>query len=256
MGIRVVNLLTTILITWTLSACGGGSSDTASAPVPVVNEKMGGIWEGTSTSGGNSQTLIGVTTDDGRFRFLSLDTSGQFVGTINVSNQNQISGSGVGIAPVGSTWTDGSTAISIDLSGAISERVSFTGTWSASTGEEGDFNLNFDDIYNEDSSISTVQGTWTSFDEFANATGSYTIDSDGGINGQDNSGCVYGGSLSIIDSNFNVYDITLTVSNCGDFNGTYTGLSTFLGTSRSGNTPELLISVDDDNFFVILSVFK
>lgn len=231
-----------------LTGCGSSGGD-ASTPAAVADAKMGGIWEGTSTWGGETQTLIGVTTDDGRFRFVSLDTDGQYVGSISVSNQNQISGSGTGVAPDGSLWSDGSKVATVSLSGTLSERDSLTGSWSSSTGESGNFNLNFDPIYDRPSSLAKVSGTYTAYEEDGPDIVSITIDSGGSINGQDIFGCIYSGMMSLIDSEFNVYEITLTLANCGADNRTVTGLAGLF--DGAGTDDRLLTSVDDGNSFSI-----
>ncbi|MBT8086188.1 MAG: hypothetical protein KJN72_13250 [Woeseia sp.] len=248
------------LSTLVLTGCGGGGGVSTPAPAPVADEKMGGVWVGTSTSGGNTHTLIGLSTDDGRFHFFTDDprtawelgtqfvgSIGNFAGSISVSNQNQISGSGVGAPTDCCGWNDGSVDTPVTVSGTLSEGDSITGSWSASTGENGTFNLTFDPIYNRTSSLAKVQGTYTTFDERfgdgGNAYSSITIDSNGSINGQDVDGCIWSGMVSIIDSNFNVYEITTTVSNCGDIDGTSTGLT---GLFDNTGTDDMLWVSDSD----------
>ncbi len=247
--------LSLILFSMALAACGGGGSgEPIGVTTPVANELLGGIWEGTSTAAGNSQSIIGVTTDDGRFRFLSLSTEGQYIGSFSVFDQNQVSGSGFGVAPLGFVWSDGSTVTSLTVTGTVSERNSYGGSWATGSGESGTFNLDYDPIYNRTSSLAKVQGTYTSFDDFGNATGVFTIDSNGNVVGQDIDACVYGGLVSIVNSNYNLYEISLTVTNCVQFSGMYNGLG---GLRDFNNTDdELLISVDNGSIFVIISVLR
>lgn len=251
----IKKLCSCLAIVLTVS-CGGGGGSAASSGgnPPVANERMGGIWQGTSTAPGNNQSIIGVTLDDGRFRFLSLTTEGQFVGTMSVSNQNRVTGNGFGIAPAGFTWTGGSTVTTLSIAGTVAERSSFDGTWATGTGESGFFNMSFDPIYNRISSLAKVQGTYTSYDDFGNATASFTFGAEGGVSGQDIGGCVYGGQLSIVDSSVNVYQITLVVSNCGQFNSTYSGLGILI--DFNGTDDELLISVDDSIVYAIFGMLR
>ena len=247
--------LVSIISLGTLAACGGGgSSDPAQNP-PVPDAAVGGLWAGTVTDNvfNEPQFFLGVSTDDGRFRFLSADTLGQFVGTFDASGTS-LSGSGVGIAPVGSTWLDDSTTIDIAFTGTISERVSMSGNWSGGTGETGTFSFAYDGIYERGSSLSTVAGSWVSLDEFNNPVGSITIDAEGRMDAQDAAGCLYSGDVSIINPSYNAYNLSLTVTSCGEFNGAYSGLAVV---ADAAATDDLLIySVDNANWFIIAEAYR
>ncbi|WP_051987319.1 hypothetical protein [Glaciecola punicea] len=73
-----------------------------------------------------------------------------------------------------------------------------------------------------------------SFDDFSGNYASLlddaqiSFDSDGVINGLDTEGCLYGGQVSIPDSNTNIYSLSITVDNCDVFNGTFGGLATLV----------------------------
>ena len=68
----------------------------------------------------------------------------------------------------------------------------------------------------------TVEAVYASIDIFGN-TLSFVIDANGGITGQ-SAFCVLNGQLSIIDANFNAYDVQLETSMCGNLDGMYDGL--------------------------------
>ena len=197
----------------TLVACGGGgggSSDPA-PDVPVPDAAVGGLWAGTVTDNvfNDPQFFLGVSTDDGRFRFLSADTLGQFVGTFDTTGTS-LTGSGVGIAPVG--------------------------------------------MYERGSSLATVARSWISRDEFGNPIGSITIDSEGRMDAQDAAGCLYSGDVSIINPSYNAYNLTITVSSCGQLDGAYSGLAVV---ADDVATDDLLIySVDNASWFIIAEAHK
>jgi len=239
-----------------LAACGGGggSSEPVSTPAPP-DAAIGGIWFGTTTDSvtNDPQFFIGVSTDDGRFRFLSADTLGQFVGTFD-ANETSLTGSGVGVAPFGSTWLDDSTTIDIDLTGTISERLSMSGNWSGGTGETGTFSFAYDSLYERGSSLETVTGSWVSLDEFSNPVGSITIDSAGRMDAQDAAGCLYSGDVSIINASYNAYDLDLTVSSCGALDGTYSGLAVIAESVVPDDT--LIYSVDNGTWFIIAEAYR
>lgn len=240
-----------------VSACGGGGGDSSPSvnPPPASNESIGGIWYGYSTSdqGGGTQEMLGVATEDGRFRFISFDTGGQFTGTAD-TNGNVVTGTGLAYAALGTTWLNGSVVTSLGIGGSVSERSTFTGDWSAGTGETGSFSLSYDNFYDRDSSLDITAGTWTSFDGFGNPDGSYTIGTNGAISGQDVYGCLYSGNVTIIDSRYDVYNISITASNCGGANGTYTGLSV-IGDSYVTNDT-LWVAVDNGSLSVVLGLLR
>ena len=250
----LVRLVSTISLT-VLAACGGGGGSSDPAPVPVPDAAIGGIWIGTTTDSVSNepQFFLGLSTDDGRFRFLSADTLGQFVGTFSADGTN-LTGSGVGVAPLGSTWLDNSTAININLTGTISERATMSGNWSGGTGETGTFSFAYDSLYERGSSLSTVAGSWVSLDQFDNPIGSITIDAAGRMDALDAAGCLYSGDVSIINASYNAYDLDVTVSNCGDLNGSYSGLAVVA--DADGTDDVLIYSVDNGTWFIIAEAHK
>jgi hypothetical protein len=214
-------ILTSVLL---LTACGGGGSTGPSfSPEPVVDQTLGGLWFGTLTTDGvqGNQDLVGITTDDGRFRFISVDTLGQFIGTGQTSG-NDVTGSGNGFAPMGTTWGDGATVTPITVSATLHQRSSFSGTWGAGTGESGTFDFDYDADYEKSSSLALLVGVWAVYDDNSNPIVTFTIDAGGQFFGQNVNGCTSLGQISVIDSRANVYDITSTISDCfiaGDYAG-------------------------------------
>ena len=93
---------------------------------------------------------------------------------------------------------------------------SFTGSGSCVLGLE--------DQYNRPSSLSTISGNWFFFDSDGKTT--FSIDSTGIISGGNEDGCVFSGSIDIIDPKYNLYDIShFEISNCDDpWYGNYKGL--------------------------------
>ena len=265
---QTLRLIVLALVFAMLGACGGGGGSSTPTqtpendppaqpppPSPPPNEMPGGIWFGTTTIDGTagSPDFVGLSTDDGRFRFLSFDTAGQFVGTSTISGSS-VTGSGTGYAAIGFTWIDGSVFTNISIAGTISERIGFTGIWEADTGESGTFSFLYDSLHQRDSSLSLIADVWTALDEFGNLIGTVTIDTAGRIDGQDVAGCLYSGSVSIIDSDFNVYDVSLTITNCGAANGDYSGLGVL--TDAFGKNDSFVYSVDNGTLAVIDAVFR
>lgn len=211
-------------------------------PIPG-SAKRGGVWTGQATNDGLpgvTQEIVGITTDAGEFRFVSVDTLGQFIGTFNTSG-NAAAGTGVGFAPAGTTWIDGSTLTSLTISGSMAERSSIQASWASGSSESGSISLVYDPIHDRNSALRLLSGSWTS------VTVGYSIvlnvDEVGTFSGSDTNGCTYTGSATLIDENHNSYDINLDIAGCSSWEGAYSGLAV-LGDNQSQNDT-LFIAVDN-----------
>ena len=153
-------------------------------------------------------------------------TTGDFVAGVHGTGQvsgNQITGSGTGHAAPGTTLADGSTVANVTISvGTVSERASLDLTVGAA-GTSTSVSTTFDNSYDRGSDLATVAGAYSSFDIFGDPA-SFSVDANGIITSQSNSGCVANGQISIIDANFNAYNVTLDVTSCGALDGMYDGL--------------------------------
>ncbi len=144
-------------------------------------------------------------------------------GTVQIANDNQVSGSGTIYAAPGFKLNDGSTAAALTISGGtISESNTLDLTIDAA-GRTATFSTTFDNSYDRGSDLATVAAVYTSFDIFGDMS-SFVIDANGVITGQYNAGCVLNGQVTIIDAAFNAYNVTLDVASCGGLEGMYDGL--------------------------------
>jgi hypothetical protein len=208
------------VLSWTAFcvACGGGGGGTT-APPPVPTN-AGGIWDGTSTAGGQTIALTGVVTENGEGRFFD-DNGTQYIVSSMSGNDGSITMNVMAVAQFGFVFEDGSTVTTGTLSGTIVERTSFNGDWSLATGESGTLSMTYDPLYERDSSLSKLEGMW---DE--NGFGIAIFDPDGSFFEEDIFGCVFNGQTSIIDPDYNVYEMNMTISLCGpEIDGQYSGLS-------------------------------
>ena len=153
-------------------------------------------------------------------------TTGDFVAGVHGTGQvsgNQITGSGTIHAAPGTTLADGSTVANVTISvGTVSGRASLDLTVGAA-GTSTSVSTTFDNSYDRGSDLVTVAGAYSSFDIFGDPA-SFSVDANGIITSQSNSGCVGNGQISIIDANFNAYNVTLDVTSCGALDGMYDGL--------------------------------
>lgn len=235
-----------------LAGCGGGGSSSPSTPPPVntpppppPDASPGGIWQGTQTSSGQSQQVIGLITETGEFHFIQADGV-QYIGALGIDG-NAASGTFEAAVPIGEQFVDGSTGGGGTLTFTINERQTITGTFTfvtdAGSSSEGDISLAFNPLYNRNSSLATIAGTYT--DAFAPGSDAVTVSSNGQLFYQDGSGtnCTANGQVSIINASFNAYRISFQYSGCG---GSFAALngSTFSGIGTLDNTvsPEQVVA--------------
>ena len=217
-----------ILLTWAAMAvlvCGCGGGGGGSAPPPPANQAIGGAWVGTDSSG---LAIFALSTESGRVHWVAPDTGEQGFGTGSV-NGTAVTINYTYVAPLGFTLADGSTSATCSATGTIQERQSLAVTVNCTTSLGGTFSnsasLTYDPLYDRDSSLSVIAGNYDDFGLVVN------IDANGVIFEQDPfTGCVINGQVSIINSQFNAYDVSITYSNCvGNFavlNGAiFTGLA-------------------------------
>jgi hypothetical protein len=248
-----------LLLVYFLTACGGGggggdgsSSGNPPGAPPAADQAMGGIWFGTSTNSLEPGVVNGVfalSTDDGEFRFIT-GQGIQAVGSFAVSGTH-FSGTSIDTAPSGSVLANGQVSTTSTYSGTITEHESVEGAWSSATGESGDFVLTYDDRHATASSLATVTGTYTSFDESDLPYGTITVDPSGNITGSDTAGCVYGGSVQIIDPRYNMYRVNVTIANCGELDGSYSGLGAYDSVDAS-----FAYQIDNTQFIVSDEIFR
>jgi hypothetical protein len=230
-----------------VTACGGGSgsgsggSGVSNPPTPVPTNP-GGVWFGTSSGGGTTINIEGVITEDQEGRFID-ENGTQYVITSISGNDGNISINFDAYAQFGYVFLDGSTSGTGSITGTINERSSFDGNSSFSTGESGTLSLTYDAIYERESSLAKLEGQWQ--EDY----GVLNVDPDGSFFEQDQFGCVYDGQASIVDSNFNAYQLTMTVSNCGTSNGNYAGLG-ILADLNVANDEDLLIVQMNSNALI------
>ena len=143
--------------------------------------------------------------------------------TLQIANVTGVSGTGTLFAAPGSMLSDGSTVAPLTITaGTISEGNTLVLTVDGAGSTNG-VSMVFDATYNRGSALATVAAVYTTFDIFGDMS-SFTINAAGVITGMSASGCVLNGQVSIIDANFNAYDVQLDASLCGGLTGTYDGL--------------------------------
>lgn len=226
-----------------LAACGGGgggsSATTTPPPPPPATTTTPGLWQGTftSTTAGVSGTIIGIITDKGAARFISLESGIQLFGTVPTTGTS-ISASLTGVAPTGQTGT-------YALSGTASAKSSLSGTYSGL--DAGSFSFAYDAAFTNGASLATIAGTWTQ-SLASGYTVTITVDPSGAINGSDTTGCTYSGTATVPNATYNYYGLSITLGSCGSYNGTYAGLATIVNNPAGGSNNELIYQANNSTY--------
>jgi hypothetical protein len=247
---------------------GGGSGVTAalpsgSSPVETGNPDPGGMWSEATIIIQSSDSvdwpeleIVGVSISSGEMRFLDeqgasyvaqVDTKRFRLGT---DTWQDFSGQATIFSSPGSEFETGSTVMKGTMQGFISNGF-FDAYIYPDGGDFRHISAAYDDLYERNSSLALVSGTWE------DASGNtYSIDAAGVMFGQDSSGCVYDGTVSIIDTNFDVYRISITVANCAGVDGTYRGLGVINDFIDAGDNGLLVFNGNDGDVAVLNRVFQ
>lgn len=233
--------LSIILLTLSLAACGGGGSDSANEkqetqPVEVMPI---GLWEGqlTTISDNSSIAVAALIAPNGEVRFITDD--GEQDNGIFVLDGSAFSGD-FKVYDYDGLYV-GNGTVSGDYTSTSITGSSFVNSVKVTT-----FSLSISDQSGGGANLSTITGNYAT----QGGETSVAIDVDGLLSGSDTDGCQYSGKLTIPDSSVNVYDMALTVSSCGQFNGEYNGLATYAKPFTDSPVVGLVFQVDNGSFSV------
>ena len=219
-----------LLVSFLLSACDGSLTDLSGAGIGIgsnpVPEKVGGVWKGADSDG---HPVLALTTEGGLLTWISQDTGEQGFGTVSVNGIDTNIHYTL-VVPLGSSLADGSMSAECDGGGSIGERafwlVNVNCTTSLGGSIESFTELTYDASHLRDSSFAVFAG------DYDDSGLVFSVSTTGEIFEQDPvSGCVVNGQISYIRREFNLYDVSISYSNCTggeiELNGsTFTGLAT------------------------------
>jgi hypothetical protein len=211
-----------------LSACGGGSGSPASpppsgSPSPVTSPAATvGIYKGTITSTATTAqpvSIVALTGPDGHSMWMSTDGrvwSGQMPQT-----GSHFDATFDGHMYEGAHFPDGSNhgswSMTVDHP-ATGMHGQFHGN-----GDVGSFTMDLSPMWNRPASLATVAGVYTRTTSSGYSM-TMTLSSNGQMSGQDTRGCVFSGTVSVPDTNHNLYRLDAAVSSCGALDGEYAGM--------------------------------
>lgn len=224
----------------------------AAAPAASIDALPGGYWGGqflneTQAVQGYMQAMVG---EDGRFQVLAYRTNeNNFcynweagLGGTMTTDGNALSGSGRIIA-VKPTLADGTMAADLQLAGVAAERDRLSGTWNASSGDAGCFDLHQyrASDYEVPSALEDLVGEWN--DGHFEPHSHLEVNVDGTFTGSDQDGCAWTGRFGLIDDSYGLYEIEADIRSC-DRAGQYTGLA-WHGPGWDPGERYLMIRADD-----------
>ena len=242
---RATFLVLFSLLVVILSGCGGGGGGSSASAASSVNATPTGVWDGTFTENGVGAFAITGIISGNQLVFISLDGGAIYEGTISVN--------GTSFTATTTDYAIGGEVFSTsNLSGTIQRRSSITGTYTSSNGATGSFSLTYDSVTDRGSSLSVTDGNWTATD--VGVTLTFSIISTGDLTGSDTDGCIYNGTVNIIDASVNIYRLTIAVSSCGIFNGAYTGYGVVTDTTVVNDT--LIFTVSNPNLILVGSLAR
>jgi hypothetical protein len=212
-----------------------------SNPMPT-NASATGIWGGTDSVTGLS--VAGYIDPAGEAVFIRADGV-QFAGATQVSGSTLVAAV-VGCANFGSTFNDGSTYGLGTLNGSVATgstlTLSLSFTTNGGTAQTGSWSLTFSTLTNSGSSLNTISANYTD-----TASGSViSISGNGVMTGQNPANsCVVNGTITIINSSYDIYQVSLTYENCTGSYAVLNGLQlTGLAVLNPNSSPtQLTISV-------------
>jgi len=257
MHLKLTGLIGACLLT--VGGCfgGGDSVDDSSnppppPPPPPTTSALGGLWSGAvfwdpkdGFPGGalNARALI---TETGEFRIVLSEDVEQYFGGQNEQIFGTFDIDGRDISTTGDAiWTKPLNETSDDwaafgMAGDFRAGDSISGVFQANWAswmhfEErvGTLSMNYHSIYERESSLVILQGTYTT------TTESLVVDDQGVIFHQSSAtGCTGNGTTEIINSEYNMYRVTIDVAGCTGDAEVRNGL-TFTGLANIGENNDL-----------------
>jgi hypothetical protein len=202
--------------------------------------------------------VLALTTDDGRFALIAVETSGpgvsQYAGTATVVG-DKVTGTGKAYGAPGPHWPGSGSVLPISLDATFTERLVLDGLVISGTNPTARFALDYvRDVHERDSSLSLLMGVWYIYDEMQNPRATYSFEPDGRFLGQNANGCQSSGRVSIIDASYNVYAWEATIANCAN-GGTFAGLGMLADVSAGqpvAPSDAFLVTVTDGTQAIVL----
>lgn len=198
-----------------ISAC---SAPVKEEPVPIKVEKtqLDGIWVGSFDIRGRGPYDFYAIHVGERSTAVSHKAKAMCVGQVKQNEDYYY-------AKYNLYALDGAPFDYARLTGEIKEGRIESHFTTLNGGDTGRMQLDYSELYEQPSSLALLEGQWN-FTDRDGLMFDLAIES-GVISGTDSDDCEYSGNISIINAQYNAYDVVLVISNCDSVNGEYKGLS-------------------------------
>lgn len=212
------------------AACGGGSVESSSSPMPQqATASAEGLWTGITAKG---RTASGVVLDDGSYWifYTAIGNSKVLAGLIQGAGTSYLGS--FGSSNTRDFNLEGAGILSATMSGSYVEKTSLNGTITYLTGATGSFATAYMTDYEAALNMTLVAGTYTGI-RADNQTITVTLDSAGLLSGNSTDGCTFVGSFAP-RSKGNVLKVTVTFGggSCSNGTDTVTGVAFYEAPTR------------------------
>lgn len=216
------------------------------------NDYRAGIYEG---------LLYSSIEDRSYYAFVLIAPGGHFVAHSDIGSLAQGT-----LSLNGNSFNAPGTAVSLDPDdpfsgtftavGELSQQYRLFTIYEVSGGDEGYGNFWASPmLYRRMTTLSGLAGTYDVGNVITGFGGTATIMNNGNIAGSDELGCQYTGNITIPDTRFNLFEVSITVSSCPGYNSTYTGLGTAIDWFEFHDSAALRVVVTDGTFgFALLAI--
>ncbi|HPW37683.1 MAG TPA: hypothetical protein PK528_06300 [Syntrophorhabdus sp.] len=226
-----------------LCSCDSGSSSGDGGTPQSENVTKGissnGIWEGTFTElGYGTFDAIGLLYN-GRIIAISESAGIIYDGSYSM-NGDKMTGT------VTSYEIGGGLLATANMSATITERSQITGTFSTSYGSNGSMSLTYSSLYERDSSLDLVAGSWASNDYGYSIF--VSVGSNGVFSGLDTDGGRMSGNISVLEPGSNIYGVTLNLSSSEELNGNYSGFAVLFDDDSANDS--MIVVVSNSNYIL------
>ena len=213
---------------WKMTMCGSGvvmllllpaCTTTVTEPQQQIVEKhpLDGIWQGSFDIRGRGPYDFHAIHVDGRSTAVSLQAKAICVGSVSLDGIHYL-------AKYNLFALDGAPFDYATITGELNDATIASHFVTLNGGDTGSLTIAYNEIYEQDSSLEQLKGKW-SFTDRDGLVLDIIIDKQGNAQGQDSDQCEYAGTINLINSDYNAFDVALSISNCGSVNGQYKGLA-------------------------------
>jgi len=192
-----------------------------------IDALPGGIWVGSVIDCANNarqDIATAMISEDGQFRII--DENNHLLTGVLQTSGNRFTGGGIDIAPLGIEYFSGPST-NLFVVGSVDERNTLDGRWGTEWGNYGYFRFVYvQESYERPTPLADLAGVWPTSMTVSGqpVEGVWTIEPDGRFSGQDASGCLLSGQLSLIDDRYSIVAVQLDVTGC-ELTGSYAGLA-------------------------------